>query len=349
MQNETRVLFDAYIARQAELNGIQPAHVTTQFSVAPSVQQKLEDKIQQSSELLQKINITGVSEQEGQKLGLGISGPVSSSSTSSTERREPKSVHALDDDKYRCEQTNTDTFISYPQLDVWAKFPDFQQRISNQIIKRKALDRIMIGFNGTSRASKSDLANNPLLQDVNIGWLEKYRLHASQRVMKNITVTSRDDENKVIAKGDYGNLDAVVYDATNSLLDEWFKSSQDLVVICGRQIMVSKEYPLINAINTTNPNSEALAGQLLVSRKAIGNLPTFIAPFFPDGTMFITPFSNLSIYFQDGKQRRAVRDEMEFNRVATYESSNDAYVIEDYGTGCLIEGITFAAAAPAQD
>lgn len=349
MQNETRVLFDAYINRQAELNGIQPAHVTTQFSVAPSVQQKLEDKIQQSSELLQKINITGVSEQEGQKLGLGISGPVSSSSTSSTERREPKSVHALDDDKYRCEQTNTDTFISYPQLDVWAKFPDFQQRISNQIIRRKALDRIMIGFNGTSRASKSDLANNPLLQDVNIGWLEKYRLHASQRVMKNITVTSRDDENKVIAKGDYGNLDAVVYDATNSLLDEWFKSSQDLVVICGRQIMVSKEYPLINAINTTNPNSEALAGQLLVSRKAIGNLPTFIAPFFPDGTMFITPFSNLSIYFQDGKQRRAVRDEMEFNRVATYESSNDAYVIEDYGTGCLIEGITFAAAAPAQD
>ncbi|MCA6969230.1 phage major capsid protein, P2 family [Pectobacterium carotovorum] len=348
MQNETRVLFDAYINRQAELNGIQPAHVTTQFSIAPSVQQKLEDKIQQSSELLQKINITGVSEQEGQKLGLGISGPVSSSSTSSTERREPKSVHTLDDDKYRCEQTNTDTFISYPQLDVWAKFPDFQQRISNQIIKRKALDRIMIGFNGTSRAAKSDLANNPLLQDVNIGWLEKYRLHASQRVMKNITVTSRDDENKVIAKGDYGNLDAVVYDATNSLLDEWFKSSQDLVVICGRQIMVSKEYPLINAINTTNPNSEALAGQLLVSRKAIGNLPTFIAPFFPDGSMFITPFSNLSIYFQDGKQRRAVRDEMEFNRVATYESSNDAYVIEDYGTGCLIEGITFAAAAPAQ-
>ncbi|KGA37941.1 phage major capsid protein, P2 family [Pectobacterium odoriferum] len=348
MKNETRVLFDAYINRQAELNGIQPAHVTTQFSIAPSVQQKLEDKIQQSSELLQKINITGVSEQEGQKLGLGISGPVSSSSTSSTERREPKSVHTLDDDKYRCEQTNTDTFISYPQLDVWAKFPDFQQRISNQIIKRKALDRIMIGFNGTSRAAKSDLANNPLLQDVNIGWLEKYRLHASQRVMKNITVTSRDDENKVIAKGDYGNLDAVVYDATNSLLDEWFKSSQDLVVICGRQIMVSKEYPLINAINTTNPNSEALAGQLLVSRKAIGNLPTFIAPFFPDGSMFITPFSNLSIYFQDGKQRRAVRDEMEFNRVATYESSNDAYVIEDYGTGCLIEGITFAAAAPAK-
>ena len=56
----------------------------------------------------------------------------------------------------------------------------------------------MISFNGTSRAAKSDLATNPLLQDVKIGWLEKYRLHAGQRVMKNITVTSRECDNKDI-------------------------------------------------------------------------------------------------------------------------------------------------------
>jgi hypothetical protein len=29
---------------------------------------------------------------------------------------------------------NADTFASYAQLDAWAKFPDFQQRLSNQII-----------------------------------------------------------------------------------------------------------------------------------------------------------------------------------------------------------------------
>ncbi|WP_315708981.1 phage major capsid protein, P2 family [Brenneria uluponensis] len=348
MKNETRVLWDGFISRQATLNGVQPSHVTKQFTVAPSVQQKIEDKVQNSSELLQKINITGVSEQEGEKLGLGISGPVSSSNSSSTDRREPRSVHTLDDDKYRCEQTNCDTYISYPQLDAWAKFPDFQQRISNQIIRRKALDRILIGFNGTSHAAKSDLTQNPLLQDVNIGWLQKYRASAPQRVMKNITVTSRDDENKVVAKGMYGNLDAVAFDAVNSLLDEWFKQSPDLVVICGRQLMSSREFPVINAISTNNPNSEALAGQLLLSRKSIGNLPTFIAPYFPDGSMFITPFNNLSIYWQEEKQRRMLREEPEYNRVATYESSNDAYVIEDYGTGCLIENIAFAASEPAQ-
>jgi P2 family phage major capsid protein len=242
---------------------------------------------------------------------------------------------------------NADTFASYAQLDAWAKFPDFQQRLSNQIIQRIALDRIMIGFNGTSYADKSDRNANPLLQDCGIGWLQQYRANAPQRVMKDITVTSRDDSNQVIAKGDYGNYDSLVYDAVNSLMDEWYKDSPNLVVITGRNLTVSRSFPIINAVSTNNPNSEALAGQLIASRKTIGNLPSFIAPFFPDGSMFITSWENLSIYWQEGAHRRRIVEEPEYNRVSTYSSSNDAYVVEDYGFGCLIEGITAAEPAPA--
>lgn len=54
----------------------------------------------------------------------------------------------------------------------------------------------MIGFNGTSYAEKSDRAANPLLQDCGIGWLQQYRTNAAQRVMKDVTVTSRDDTNR---------------------------------------------------------------------------------------------------------------------------------------------------------
>ncbi|WP_179038162.1 phage major capsid protein, P2 family [Limnobaculum xujianqingii] len=342
MRNETRILFDQYQARQAELNGISVDHVSKNFNLAPSVEQTLEDKTQLSSEMLEKINIAGVPEQTGQKIGLAIGGPVSSTNTSTTDRRQPRSVHTLDDDTYFCQQINTDTYISYAQLDMWAKFKDFQQRISNRIIDRRALDRIMIGFNGVSRAAKSDLANNPLLQDVGKGWLQKYREFSPQRVMKDITVTSRDDENKVIAKGAYGNLDSLVFDAKTSLLDEWYKQSTDLVAICSGQIVVNRNFPLINAVSSTNPNSEAIAGQLIASENKIGNLPTFIAPFFPEGTLFITSWTNLSIYWQEGSHRRMVREEPELNRIATYESSNDDFVVEDYGFGCLIEGITAA-------
>lgn len=345
MKNETRLKWDQYNQRQAQLNGVSAQHVDKHFAIAPSISQTLEDKVQLSSEFLQKVNVVGVPEQEGQKLGLGISGPVASANSGNTDRREPRSILTLDDDKYRCEQTNYDTYIPYSQLDMWAKFPDFQQRITNQIIKRRALDRIMIGFNGTRRADKSDLTANPLLQDVNIGWLQKYRTNAAARVMKNVTLTSRDESNKILAKGMYSSLDALAYDATSSLLDEWYKSSPDLVVVCGRNIVTSREFPLINGISENNPNSEALAGQLILSRKQIGNMPTFVAPFFPDKAIFITSLSNLSIYWQEEKQRRMLKEEPEYNRVATYESSNDAFVIEDYGFGCLIENITWADAA----
>lgn len=40
-------------------------------------------------------------------------------------------------------------------------------------MKRQALDRIMIGFNGVKRAKTSDRDANPMLQDVNKGWLQK--------------------------------------------------------------------------------------------------------------------------------------------------------------------------------
>lgn len=62
---------------------------------------------------------------------------------------------------YECVQVNYDTHIRYAKLDAWAKFKDFQTRISGAIVERCALDRIMIGFNGTSAAADTNITNNP--------------------------------------------------------------------------------------------------------------------------------------------------------------------------------------------
>ncbi len=37
--------------------------------------------------------------------------------------------------------------------------------------------------------------------------------------------------------------------------------------------------------------------------------------------------------------RRAVKDEPEYDRVANYESINDAFMVEEYAKACLIENI----------
>ncbi|EPA3422797.1 phage major capsid protein, P2 family [Yersinia enterocolitica] len=340
MRNETRDKWDEYLSAQARLNSLPLDRVTKQFTVAPGVAQTLENKIQEASDLLKRINVHVVPEQEGQRVGIGVSGPIANRNTSNTVRREPNSPETIEDNgTYRCEQTNSDTYISYARLDAWAGKRDFKNRVTNQIILRRALDRIMVGFNGTSVATKSDFATNPLLQDVNIGWLQKYRQFSPQRVMGDVSVSTRDEENKLITKGAYGNLDALAFDAVNSLIDPWYQDDTGLIVICGRKLLADKYFPVLNTVSGSNPHTEALAGQMLVSQKQIGGMQTYRAPYFPANAMMITTFENLSIYVQEGTHRRTIKEEPEFNRVTTYESDNEAFCIEDYGLGCLIEGI----------
>ena len=167
MRNATRLVYNALLSQIARLNGV--AEVGKQFNVAPTIQQRLESKMQESSDFLGKINMTPVVEAQGAKLGLGVSGPVASRTNTDNADRQTRDVSTLDSKGYQCVQTNFDTHLKYQKLDAWAKFPDFQTRVAMAILRRQALDRIMIGFNGTSIAATTDLATNPLLQDVNKG------------------------------------------------------------------------------------------------------------------------------------------------------------------------------------
>ncbi|WP_447214895.1 phage major capsid protein, P2 family [Citrobacter pasteurii] len=349
LSGNTRTQLELYMQRQAQLSDVTVSNLTKRYSVDPSVQQRLENAAKESTELTQKINVIGVDDQEGDKVLVDTTGPIARTNSSSdgVKRRNPVSPHELAARRYRCEQVNYDTFISYSQLDAWSAHADFQARVSQQIARQIALDRIMIGFNGTSHALISDFAANPLLQDVNTGWMEQIRKHAAARVMSDVTISTRDMDNKVTAKGQYGNPDALVQDVRSSLLDEWHKDAPDLVVLMGRDLFNTLRLPLINAMSTTNPNTELMAGQLIISSRFIGGLPVYLAPFFPKDAMLITSFSNLSIYFQKGSLRRLMKEEPEYSRIATYQSMNDAYVVEDYGKSALIQGIKFAD-APAE-
>lgn len=112
-----------------------------------------------------------VTEQSGQLLGLGVGSTIAGTTDTTAKDREPSDPTAMSDITYKCEQTNFDTAITYAKLDLWTKFQDFQTRIRDAIVKRQALDRIMIGFNGIKREKTSNRTANPLLQDVNKGWL----------------------------------------------------------------------------------------------------------------------------------------------------------------------------------
>lgn len=334
MRNETRLKYTALAVAIAQLSGV--ANAAEKFSVAPSVQQKLETRIQQSSDFLSRINMIGVTEQQGEKLGLGTTGTIASTTDTTSKDRVPTDPTDLIGNKYQCQQINFDTALRYAKLDSWAKFPDFQIRVRDAIVKQQARDRIMIGFNGVQRADTSNRVTNPKLQDVGKGWLQKYREEAPARVLDH-GKTAGEIRVGEGAGADYANLDALVMDAVNNLIDEVYADDPELVVICGRGLLQDKYFPLVNK---AQENSEKMAADVIISQKSIGGLQAVQVPFFPANAVMITRLDNLSIYYQDGARRRAMIDNPRRDQVENYESSNDDYVVEDYRAGCLVENIT---------
>jgi P2 family phage major capsid protein len=340
MRKETRFQFNKYLSRLAELNGVSVSDLAKKFTVEPSVTQTLFDKVQQSSSFLQLINMVVVRELTEEKVGIDVSGTIASTAdTDNGVERKTADFSKLDAYRYFCKPVNFDYNLKYTKLDLWARYQDFQIRIRDAIIKRQALDYITIGFNGVSRAPTSDRKQNPLLQDVAVGWLQKYRNDAPERVMSKVvdedgTVIS--DTIKVGKGGHYANLDALVMDAHESLIDEIHRENPELVVICGRRILTDKYFPMINKFQ---PNSEALAGELIISQKTIGQLQSVRAPFFPANAVFITTLDNISIYLYEDGHRRHIVENPKLDQVENYEQVKVDFVIEDYAAGCLIENI----------
>jgi P2 family phage major capsid protein len=336
MHKETRLAFNAYLKQIADLNGVPSA--TEKFTVSPTIEQVLEERIQLSSDFLQKINVIGVRDQQGAKLGMDAATTVAGRTDTTVSDRVASDISALDDNLYSCVQTNFDTAIKYARLDQWAKFPNFQAKLRDVILKRIALDRIMIGWNGKSVAATTDRVTNPLLQDVNKGWLQKYRERAAAQVMHEVAAAS----NKVrvvsglAAAQGYDNLDALVFDAKNNLVHPTYRQDPELVVILGTALMADKYFPVIN--KPQRPE-DLMIMDMWVSQQRVGGLPAVQVPFFPDNAMMITKLSNLSIYWQEGTRRRTVFDNVKRDQIENYESINEDYVVEDYRAGAVVENI----------
>ncbi|WP_142887424.1 P2 family phage major capsid protein, partial [Klebsiella pneumoniae] len=81
---------------------------------------------------------------------------------------------------------------------------------------------------------------------------------------------------RVGKNGDYVNLDALVMDATDNLIDEIYQEDAELVAIVGRKLLADKYFPIVNK---DQPNSEALAADIIISQKRIGNLPAVRVPY----------------------------------------------------------------------
>ena len=319
----------------AESYGVDLA--TKMFSVDPTIAQELNDAITAKSDFLERINVIPVSEIKGQKVFIGVSGPVTGRTNTSTKDREAKDASSLDQSTYELSSTESDVGLPYAKIDAWAKFPDFHQRYSAAVQKQIALDRIMVGFHGTHAAVQTDIAQYPMLQDVNKGWLQQAREQIPAQVLK---------EGKVAGKvtlgagGDYANLDALVHD-TKQLVDERLRDAGDLIAIIGTDLLAADKAKLYSKQGDTPTEKERIEEAQVIA--TYGGLPSFSVPFFPVNGVVVTSWDNLSIYFQDSSWRKQTIDNPKRSRVEDYNSRNEGYVIEQLEKFAMTENVELVA------
>lgn len=330
LSNDARQKFNALAVAIAATYGV--ASVREEFNVDPTHAQTLNDKITHSSAFLQRINVLPVSEIKGEKVMLGLNGPATGRTNTRTADRVPRNLLDLDGKGYELFDTHTDVALPFSSIDAWAKFPNFAQRYSAAVQKKIALDRIMIGWNGTSIAETTDPEANPLLQDVNKGWLQIAREQAPQQVMNSGAVTA--GKIKIGAGGDYANLDALVLDVSQ-LIDEEFRDGGDLVAIIGRELQTHDKGKLYAKQGDTPTEKERIEMAQVIA--TYGGLPAYTCPFFPGKGVVVTSFDNLSIYFQDTSWRRHILENPKRSQTEDYNSRNEGYVIEQLGKFAAIE------------
>lgn len=317
MRDQTRKRFHILCTRLAQGYGV--ADVSQQFSITPSVQQLLKDKIVEASTFLPRINIITVDELKGENILAGASGPVTGrTDTTGDAERTPRDVLGLDKYTYELAPTQSDVYMRYATVDAWAKFKDMAERYLRYVQARIATDMELIGWHGVSVAPTTDLAANPLLQDVNKGWLQYMRENKPANVLTQGGVAG---QIRFGAGGDFVNLDVAVHDLLQGI-PSYLR--QNLVALIGTDLVAQEKAALMAAVGG-KPTEKALAQ---LSLATFGGLTWETPSNFPARGLVITSLDNLSIYQQDGSWRRQILDNPRKDRVEDYNSRNEGYVVE---------------------
>jgi P2 family phage major capsid protein len=331
MKTKTKLAFKAVIVALAATYAV--TSMSDQFTVSPTVEQKLYDKVYESAEFLQRINTQMVDDKVGSAVTLGLTSSVTGRAGVSTDgnERSTKDPSGLTDREYRCYEVECDTHITWAQIDQWAKFPDFAVRWRNHVRQVIALDIIKIGWNGTSAANITDMATYPLLQDVNIGWLQLVRRDAPERVLTD--GEQQVGEIRIGEGGDYANLDEAVHDLLQGI--ELHKRI-GMVAIIGSDLIAAdkgKKY----AAQADTPSEKGLI-ELEQVIGTYGSLKSYQVPFFPVRGILVTSFQNLAHLIQNGTTRTHIEENHKKKRIEDYQSRNDCYFINDLESIIFIEG-----------
>ena len=324
MKRHTAAVYSAMLLAMAEAYEVSEQQIREQFAATEPMAQSLNDAIQDSSELLKQISVFGVDDPTGEVLTMAIASSLAKRTDVSAGDRQPTLAGTPTDRKYATKLTEFDVGIAYALLDVWARYPDFQQRYMNAVYRRIALDRIMIGFYGESAAAVTDRDTYPNLTDVNIGWLKDLETNMSEHFITEGTVA---DTISIGSTGDYKNIDHLVSDV-KSIIPKMYRTGSEVAIV--GEGLVTYDMNKTYQVHGEDPLQKA---HIKLLGKSYGGIPAVTVPHFPDNGCMVTDLKNLHLYWQRSGVRRQNENQPARNRVVDYISSNDAYMIGELN-GC---------------
>lgn len=298
--------------------------VSETFAVSEPMETKLNDAIKESADFLNQITVMPVTDGEGQALEIGVSGLLAKRTNTDNKDRTPTILGGPTGSTYKVKLTEYDVALPYSTLDAWARYKDFQDRYRQAVLNAIALNRLMVGFNGTSAAVETDPVANPLGQDVNIGWLKilkdqnpaNYLDDSSSAAAGTVSI------NPANAQGNgHKSLDGLVADLYNAIPVQYRTGKE--VAIIGSDLAAADANKVFDD-NGGTPSEKEKAKAVL---QTYGGLQAIQVPGFPPMGVMVTDPANLHLYYQEGKTRRQLEDEPKRNRTVDYISTNDAYAI----------------------
>jgi P2 family phage major capsid protein len=336
LSTQGRARLDLHFIETAQAFNVTPRDPSAgqHYSVTPTVAQTLYVKVvEHGDEFLRKINVVPVSEMKSDKVGMSRSGRnARRTNTDGGNERKPSNLLSLSSKGYELSPTEFDIALKYSQIDSWAKFKDFANKYMSVVREGMGDDMLQVGWTGTHAAIQTDINTYPLLEDVNIGWLQIMREFngGSQYLIGTAEMPI------LLGSNDHKNLDVLIHQG-KQMLPKHYQKRKDLVALVGADLLASQEETYFE-VNGNTPTEKAMLANRIT--KAYGNLPTMSPAFFPDGCILITPLANLSIYFQDTSVRRTQKDKPELNEVQDFNSANQGYVVEDEELAVFMENIT---------
>jgi len=302
-----------------------------QFSISPVIETKLRQAILQSDSFLKMISVQSVDQIKGQVVDVGTGGLLTGRVK---DGRFTKKL-GIDGNIYELVETDSGAAIAWATLTQWANSGnagEFIKLMNSAITRNFALDILRVGFHGKSIALTTDPDANPNGEDVNKGWLILVKEKAAAQVLASATL----DPTGTVA-GSYKNLDSLAQDLINTTIHEVHRSSPDLVVLVGSELVAAEQHRLLEAADTP---TEHKAAQSLA--KTIAGKKAVTPPFFPTNQLWITSLKNLQVLTQKGTQWRKARNEEDRKQFENSYLRMEGYAVGDFEKFAAIEAVTIA-------